>query len=604
LDMTDSTLRLSDARTNELRCAHEWFELRAKEMGVATAVRCAGSETSYEALNRAVNYWTRLLHERGVGPEVLVGIYGKRSAHTIAAMLAILNAGGGYVPLDAGYPLTHLYEIISQARISIVLTTPDAMDIEWPREVDVLRVDVSALAADAVDVQVSGGACLDNVAAVIFTSGSQGAPKAVVLTHRAIAQRIARRVTYAAREAPCQKASLAVVAHIGDLLLPLLHGCSVVIVPDEAVENVLELAKVLERHSTRTVMLVPSQLRAVLDSMEAVARLGGVERLIVSGEIVTPELVRRLKTKLPRVQVWNAYGLSETCGGISMQEIEAEGRHMVGRPLRTTDVYVLTPDLSPAGPGVQGEVYIGGSQLARGYLARPALTAERFVPNPFAQSGERMYRTGDLGRLTADDALEILGREDQEVKIRGRRVNLPEVEFALERHPAVNQAVVLLDRTSNDDARLRACIATLEACTASSIRSHLRSILPPHMIPSLYEFFDDGLPSLANGKIDRQQLARRVAANSRRLTNANIEGSGPAASLALLWGQLLDVEDIDPDDNFFELGGDSAVAMRVLARVVDTWQVDVEIHDLLVCPTLSAFTRLIEERIDSRGQHA
>jgi amino acid adenylation domain-containing protein len=583
---------------NSQRCVHESFEFWAAQTSSAVALRFGGTNISFGALNGAANYWARVLRGRGVNPETLVGVYGPRSPDTVVAIFAILKAGGGYVPIDPGYPEEIIEHMLQHARVSLVLTTPESGDRRWPA--GTARVCVDATVGADVRVNVSGGATSENVAVVIFTSGSEGVPKAVALPHRTIAVRIAQRVRYGASDIPCQKASLTVVAHVADLLMPILLGQSAIVVPDAIVKSV-EFGSALERHRIRTVMLVPSQLRTMLDSAEATARLGGVERLLVSGEALTPRLLTDLTTKLAGVRVFNSYGLSETCGGVMKQSLRDGCRITVGTPLVPNTVYVVDEWLREVPVEVHGEVCVAGPQLARGYLHRPALTAERFVPNPFGGSGQRMYRTGDRGCVTSDGALEILGRLDQEVKVRGFRVNIPDVERALEQHPAVRRAAVVCERTGAEDMRLRACVTATKDCSASQLRHYLQSVLAPHTVPAIYDLYPNGLPLLPNGKIDRQRLVGAPAGDVEGAASSNVAAeSNPEAGLVALWADVLEVPCVRREDDFFDLGGDSLLAMRMIARVVHDWHVDVRLSDLFENTTVFAFSRLLEHRLAGR----
>lgn len=583
-------------------CVHHWLEARAASAGEAIALTYGDTSVSFATLNRAANAWAGVLREHGIGPEVLVGIYGPRTIDTVVGMFAVLKAGGGYVPLDPRLPQNQIADMLQCAKVQFVVGTAETDERRRAtgRPGFCLRAVLDQDVGD-YEVNVDGGAAPENLATVIFTSGSEGRPKAVAIAHRAITDRLASRTAYRDSGTRCQKASFGVVAHIGDLLLPLAHGRTVVVVPDDALADAVEFAELLRRHRVATVMLIPSHLRALLTSPDATGRLGGLTRLLVSGEAVSPQLVQQVWTAMPGVAVLNVYGLSESTGAITVQVLDQTESVTAGKALGNTSIHLLDRDWQEVPRGCEGEICVAGPQLARGYLHRPSLTADRFVPNPFGEPGARLYRTGDIGRVTADGLLEVTGRLDHEVKIKGRRVHLSDVEHALELHPAVREAAVLFERTGPDDGRLRAFVTASAACSAPELRRHLQLALAPHMVPALYDVLPAGLPLLPGGKIDRQRLLASIAdgasadsgSPSERSTEAERETSRER-EMAALWAQVLHLSHVDREDSFFELGGDSLAAMELVARVATEWAIDLQLGDLFAHPTVAALTLAID----------
>jgi len=555
----------------------------------AVAVVCADEELTYAALEGRADRLARRLRELGVGPDVLVGLYTERSLAMVVGLLGILKAGGAYVPLDPSFPVERLAFMAADAALP-VLVTQAALVGRLPAHaarvvlLDDPDPDPDAAAGDAGDA--GGGATLDDLAYVLYTSGSTGHPKGVQIPHRALVNFLASM-----RRAPGLTAAdtlLAVTTLSFDiagleLYLPLIVGARLVVAGRDVAVDGAALAATLTRTGATVMQATPATWRLLLD-----AGWQGDPRLtaLCGGEALPGELAARLR---PRVgALWNMYGPTETTIWSTIQEVAepvgAAGEVVpIGRPIANTQTYVLDGHMRPVPVGVPGELCIGGAGLARGYLGRPALTAERFVPDPFATApGARLYKTGDRARYRPDGTLEYLGRLDNQVKVRGYRIELGEVEATLAAHPAVRQAVVTVREDTPGDARLVAYVVPEPggAPAAEELRALLRERLPAYMVPSAFVALA-AFPLTPNGKVDRRALPAPDAAQPAD-TDAGAAaqgdlmfGPGPEQSYLLtihhqliaIWEELLNVCPIGVNDDFFELGGHSLLAARLVDRI-------------------------------------
>ena len=578
---------------------HQAFEATARRVPDAIALVASDRCLTYGELNRRANRLARVLRTRcHAGPESLVGVIADHTIEGVIGVIGILKTGAGYVPLDPRYPTDRLQYMIRASGISVIAADErHAVMLDGVEEIDVQSVLAEGHALDASDLDGPGHG--DNVALVIFTSGSTGKPKGVTLTHRALLSRAANGAGYAVGEVSSHKASLSVVAHVSDLLMPLQSGATVAIVADDRGRDVDRLAETIWRHGITRLMAVPSQLSAILDGGAPVLTwLRHVATIVVSGEQMPPNLVAVLNAWFPEATLVNAYGLSETGGAVAFGA-GARDCVSIGRSVPGVDVYVLDDRLHEAARGVTGDVYVAGGQLGRGYLGPAHLTAERFVANPFSSTGARLYRTGDRARRGIDGTLEWAGRSDHEVKIRGFRVNLADIELLLEQHDAIERAVVVAEGAPGAQ-RLVAYITARGASSrvdVGAIREYLAKACPPHMIPASFRVLDD-MPLLPNGKVDRQQLADRPDERSYASPqDQSVPQSTVEQLVAAIWAEVLEVKQVGLKDHFFDLGGDSLLAMRVASRLARRCAVDVRAHELFEHPTLEEFSRLIDQRV-------
>jgi amino acid adenylation domain-containing protein len=433
-----------------------------------------------------------------------------------------------------------------------------------------------------------------NLAYIIYTSGSTGRPKGVTGLHQGMVNRIVAQASIAAFENEdvcCQKTSIGFVDSIFEVLGPLSHGLQLVIADPAAGRDPVALAKLIADADVTRVVMVPSLASTLVSEPTARRWLSGLKVCTLSGEAFGKDLLQHLIEALPGCRFVNLYGSSEASADVSYYVAGewTEGVVPIGRPISNTQAYVLDGfgEVSPT--GVAGELYVGGAGLARGYLGRPDLTAERFVPSPFGD-GARLYRTGDLVRYLPDGNLEFLGRIDHQVKLRGYRIELGEIEAALVQHPDVDQAVVTAREDSPGDKRLVAYV--VGNAEVDVLRGHLKQSLPDYMVPSAFVMLE-ALPLSPNGKIDRKALpAPEQGAVAR---SEYVAPRTPTEEvLASIWGEVLKLDRVGIEDNFFELGGHSLLAVRVMARVRDALEMELPLRVLFEAPTIRELTEWIE----------
>jgi amino acid adenylation domain-containing protein/non-ribosomal peptide synthase protein (TIGR01720 family) len=545
-------------------CIHERFAAQVRRAPLAPAVSCGGRTIAYGELDRRSNQLARYLRARGVRTGALVGVAVERSIAMLVGLLGILKAGGAYVPLDPTYPRDRLAFMAEDAGLT-VLVTEDALTGLVPAP----RAGCVSLDGDADAIGRESDAALDlppdpdALAYVIYTSGSTGKPKGVEIPHRALAsflRSMAARPGLDSADLVLAVTSLSFDIAGLELWLPLSVGAHVEIVSREVAADGAALRRRLEQGDVTLMQATPSTYRIIVDA----GWMGdGRLRALVGGEAVPREIADALCDRAGAV--WNMYGPTETTIWSCVHPLTKGAPVRIGRPIADTRVHVLGAGLDLLPVGVPGELYIGGGGLARGYLGRPDLTAERFVPDPF-MPGARLYRTGDLCRYHEDGTLECLGRLDFQVKIRGHRVELGEIEAALTEHPAVREAVVIARAAASGAAELCAYVACGEgpAPSPAELRSRLDQKLPRYMVPAAIVALPR-LPRLPNGKLDRRALPapeRGAAASTPRVAPRDER----ERALAAIWTEVLGVPSVGVDDDFFELGGDSILSIQVVSR--------------------------------------
>ncbi|HEX3526199.1 MAG TPA: amino acid adenylation domain-containing protein [Thermoanaerobaculia bacterium] len=605
----------NDTRAPEpAACVHERFAAWAVRRPAAPALVREEQRWTYAELAGRVDRLAGHLRSLGVGPESRVGLCLERSAEAVLALLAVLAAGGAYVPLDPSHPRERLAGSMADAGVSAVVTL-EALLARLPEmAATVVCLDRDAAEIAAASPEVSGGGGppdldhLDHLAYVLFTSGSTGRPKGVAIGHRQLAGYVDGVL---ARLGLPEGSSFATVstlsADLGNTaLFPALctGGCLHVVSERRATDPVL-FAEYFRRERIDCLKIVPSHLAALLSGPDPAGILP-VRRLVLGGEASSWELIAGLRALAPELGILNHYGPTETTVGVltwpvggRLDGVGTTTGIPLGRPLPNVRTYVLGPrcELLPA--GVPGELCIGGGSLARGYLARPGLTAERFVPDPFAvRPGARMYRTGDRVRCLPGGAVEFLGRIDLQVKIRGFRVEPGEVEAALKRCAGVREAVVA---AAAGGGELVAWLAADRSLGTADLRERLRGELPPHMIPAAFVVLD-ALPLTPNGKLDRRALP---APGTPRAEEAAPEvlalGSNTARQIAAVWRDVLGVDRVGLHDNFFDLGGHSLLLIRVQGRLRAALGREIPVVDLFRFPTVAALAGHLGGEADSRA---
>jgi amino acid adenylation domain-containing protein len=588
----------------EPRCVHRWIEARAARAPDTVALICSGESLTYGELNARANRLARRLRALFVGPEVLVGICITRSLDMVAALLAVLKAGGAYVPLDPAYPPGRLAFMLKDASVPVLLTQSDLLGHLPAASAKVIALDVDRdWIEEADDGDLPGGAGLDNLAYVIYTSGSTGRPKGAMIHHRGLANYLAWATrAYAVHQgegAPVHS-SVAFDLTVTSLWAPLVAGRGVDLLDEDlGVEQLTAAFRDPRNYSL--VKITPAHLRALGDQLGPAAAPGRTRAFVIGGEQLTAEHVAFWREHAPETSLINEYGPTETVVGCCVYRVPRDsstsGPIPIGRPIANMRLYVMDRWLEPVAVGVTGELYIGGPGVARGYLRRPGLTAERFVPDPFGlEPGGRLYRTGDLARWRSDGNLEYLGRADRQVKIRGFRIEPAEIEEAVLRHEAVREAVVMAREDSADDRRLLAYLTIVPGRTApadSELRRFLRDLVPEPMIPSAFVVLET-LPLSPNGKVDQAALPAPEADRSRA-DAAWIGPRGPIEEeVASVWGAVLGEERIGAHENFFDLGGHSLLATQVVSRLRDVLDVEIPLRALFDAPTVAGLAERIE----------
>jgi len=576
----------NDRGEGEVLFLHDLVAGWASRTPEAVAVEHAGRRLSYRDLDRRANQLARHLATLGVGRGVPVGICVERSLEMVVGLLGVLKSGGGYLPLDPGYPEERLAFMTSDCGLLVQLTQESLEGVlpqSWGFTVR-LDADWERIAEESAE-PVFPGLAADDLAYVIYTSGSTGQPKGVMVSHRGLgnlAREQAAQFGVEPGSQVLQFASLSFDASISEIAMALASGATLHLADREALLPGPDLLGLLRERRISTVTLPPAVLAGL-----PVADLPDLHTLVVAGEACPLDVARRWGRGRRLV---NAYGPTEATVCSTSAVFAGEiSRLPIGRPIAGAQVYLLDGALQPVPSGVKGELYLGGLGLARGYWERPSLTAAAFVPHPFSvEPGARLYRTRDLGRLLADGEIELLGRADSQVKLRGFRIELGEIEAALVQHPAVRDAVVLLQGgVGGGEPRLVAYVTeSAEVPALKAMWGFLAARLPDHMLPSALVVLP-ALPLTANGKVDRRALPAPGAGQAQRGTPFVAPRTEIERFLAGLWAEVLKVEKVGVDDDFFELGGNSINGAILVNRVQEELRATVHIVAVFDAPTVA-----------------
>lgn len=558
------------------------------------ALRHAGADTTYRALDDESDRMAAALRRRGVGPGHAVGLYVRRGPAWVVASLGVLKAGAAYVPIDPAYPADRVAFILRDAGARVVVVD-DAPPSELPAGVTCVAADV--LVAEAPRERVPHSPVTGDAAAyMIYTSGSTGRPKGVVVSHHNVVRLLAAAdedMELSERDVWTLFHSYAFDFSVWEMFGALCSGGCVVVVPEDAVRDPERLARLLVDEGVTVLSQTPSAFRQLARADEASSRAYALRYVVFGGERLTVgELAGWVARHGATPALINMYGITETTVHTTFCHVTTEAvfaaaiESPIGRGLADLDVFVLDAQLRPAPAGVPGEIYVGGDGVARGYHGRPGLTAERFVPNPYGRPGERLYRSGDLARLLPDGQLAFIGRADQQVKVRGFRIELGEIEHCIASHPGVREcrAAVL---THGDTPRLAAyVVASAPSSDAivdeASLRAWAGSRLPDYMVPSRVVFVS-AIPLTAHGKLDLSEL--RAAPAPARQDDGDADGDGALVALRAIWRDLLERDELDTTAHFFKLGGDSILALHMVTRARDAgWELSAQ--DVFARPVL------------------
>ncbi|HYO14676.1 MAG TPA: amino acid adenylation domain-containing protein [Thermoanaerobaculia bacterium] len=600
------------------RSLHELIEEQVRRTPAAPAVVAEDESLAYGEFNGRANRLARRLRDCGVGPETVVAICAERSAALVVGLLAILKAGGAYLPLDPDYPTERLLFMLQDARASLLLTTGELAARLGEQGPAILRLDDRTApwwsperdAGGNLGIAVQPG----NLAYVIYTSGSTGRPKGTMNAHLGIVNRLLwmqERFDLGPGDRVLQKTPVSFDVSVWELFWPLINGAILVMARPGGHRDAAYLWRTIEEHGITTLHFVPSMLRAFLEGAPPSAErlsASSLVRVLASGETLGHDLQELYSSRL-EAPLYNLYGPTEAAVDVTHWSCDpADARPLVpiGRPVANTCIHLLDRQAQEVPVGVPGELYIGGVQVARGYLGRPDLTAERFVPDV---GGARLYRTGDLARYLPDGAIDYLGRCDDQVKIRGFRIELGEIEAVLAGHPAVREAAVLLRTDLPGGSGLVAYVAADEAGRGRSLRGWLEERLPGYMVPAAFVELES-LPLSVNGKVDRKALAKL---RPERETSLPMAPRTPAEELlAGIFAEVLGVDRVGITEDFFALGGHSLLATRVASRVRTVFGVELPVRAIFQAPTVEALAGHLErsaravggriERSERRGE--
>lgn len=607
---------MSDGNEKQQMFIHEILEAWVGKAPDNIAILFEGRTLTYEALNSRANQLARHLRTLGVGPEIVVGICLERCPDLVVALFGVLKAGGACLPLDPGYPPERLEymlndthadfvlgrEAIAATRMAVGKADAPGVDSEsslGSMKVRTVLLDRERPLIDRESTENPHYAALpNNLALIFYTSGSTGSPKAVMWEHgRREVHTAWEQKTFRLTEQDRHllKAPIGFTLLAAEVLAPLLSGGQLIIVPTGLEQDVDYLTRLIAQHQITSVALVPSMLQALIEH-DHFPNCTSLREVRTIGEALGEQLLKRFFCRSDAT-LTVMYGTTEAPGATYSQcdRDKVPFAPRLGTPLPGKEIYLLDDRLDLVGAGEQGEICIGGS-LARGYMGRPDLTAEKFIPHPFSRKpGARLYRTGDFGRYLPNGDIKFVGRTDHQFKIRGFRVEPAEIESAICEHPGIGQAVVTPRESDSGDVRLIAYLTATNDGAASSagLRGFLKDKLPSHMIPAVFVTID-AMPLTRNGKIDRSALPDPSCLRPETDVPFVPASSPLETELTNIWAEVLEIDRVGIHDNFFDLGGHSLAASRVISRVVQTFNFDLSLKALFDAPTVAEMARVIQ----------
>jgi amino acid adenylation domain-containing protein len=577
-------------------CIHELFQAQVRERPGAVALVWDGAELTYQELETRANRLAHHLVRRGVGPDARVGVLLERGVELIVSLLAVLKAGGCYVPLDPAYPAERLRLMLDDSSVRVLISRSDLAGVVETGDLDVIHLDhaAGAIASEPVEAP-RGGATAENLAYIVYTSGSTGRPKGVMVGHRQVVQLVVETdyVQLRPGDHVAQASNAGFDALTFEVWGAFLNGATLVGIPQDVLLSPPALRATLREQHVTTIFLTTALVNQL--SREEPDIFAPLREVLFGGQAVDADSVRRLLKAGGPERLLHMYGPTETTTFCLYEQVEHVAEDALTVPLGHATgnqrIYLLDGALNPVPLGVPGEAYVGGAGVSRGYLDRPGLTAERFVPDPFStEPGARMYRTGDRMRWRGERKLEFVGRVDDQVKIRGFRIEPGEVESALSAHAAVREARVIVREDVPGDKRLVAYV--VGDVEAEEVRAYLRGSLPEYMLPAAFVFMD-ALPLTPNGKVDRKALpAPEYASAEERY----VAPRTPVEEvLAGIWAEVLRLERVGVEESFFDLGGHSLLATRMMSRVRELFGVELPLRALFEGPTVAQMAGRVED---------
>lgn len=586
---------------------HHYIERQSEATPDAAAVRFDGITTTYRELDRRANRLAHELRSHGVGPGRLVALYLERSTELVITLLAVLKAGGAYVPLDPSYPSERVAFMLEDTQAPVVVTQNRLRSRLPASEAKVLCVDPDAGLAGA-DSTSEPSASPGDPAYLIYTSGSTGKPKGVLVSHRSICNRLLwmqQEYGLTDRDRVMQKTPYSFDVSVWEFFWPLMFGACLTVARPEGHKDPAYLVDLIRADGITTLHFVPSMLRLFLEQ-PGVQQCTSIQRVICSGEALPYDLQQRFFERCS-AELHNLYGPTEAAVDVTYWQCRRDDeRHIVpiGRPVANTQTYVLDRQGNPTPVGVPGELHLGGVQIALGYLNRPELTKERFIPDPFSKKPDaRLYRTGDLCRYLHDGALDFLGRLDFQVKVRGFRIELGEIEAALLSYPGIREAVVLARADELDATRTYIAaylVAGTPRASTEQLRSYLAQSLPDYMVPEAFVLLDR-FPLNPNGKLDRKALPAPKRGGAPSGAARQLPSTALEKQLAAIFCEVLRADEVGVDENFFDMGGDSLRAARIVDAVRKSLSPNLELVRLFEHPTIRALAAYIGGTLKDRS---
>jgi len=599
----------NDTRTDYPRnkCIHQLFEERALQHPEDVAVTFDGQHLTYRELNSKANQLASYLQKHGVGAEVLVGLCAERSIDLIVGMLAVLKAGGAYLPLDPSYPRDRLNLMLEDARVKVLLIQDKLSENFRDFSNSVIKCDRDSeqIAKESTE-NLTNKVTADNLAYVIYTSGSTGKPKGVAVTHKSV-NRLVLNTNYIKIEPTdkiAQVSNASFDAATFEIWGALLNGAQLAILSTNITLSPHDLALELRQQQITILFLTTALFQQTARVLPEA--FNSLRCLLFGGETVDIRCVKKLLNHRQTTKLIHVYGPTENTTFSAYYEVqdvaETATSLPIGRPLANTQIYLLDADLQPVAIGIPGQLYLGGDGLARGYLNRPDLTAAAFIPNHFNNKPDsHLYKTGDLARYRVDGNIDFLGRLDNQVKIRGYRIELGEIEAALCQHPQVSEAAVIVREDIPSDKHLAAYVipdgsnkkSKIFTLKSSELRQFLKEKLPGYMVPATYTVLES-LPLTPNGKVDRLVLPK-IDTDSEDLTENYVAPRNDLEEvLGKIWAKVLGKQQVSIYDNFFELGGHSLLATQLVSRIRDALQVELPVSNLFEAPTVASLAKYIE----------
>lgn len=583
---------------------HQLIEEQVEKTPEQIALIANGERLTYRQLNGRANQLANELRRKGVTPDSIVGIMLNRSAELMIGILAVLKAGGAYLPIDPNYPTARIESVLRNSKTHMLLTNPTSSEEKIVLEQLELKLKLEQINLNDSPLNTESSSNLpslntpDNLAYVIYTSGSTGAPKGVMIEHRSVNNLIHalwRNFYLSEQKAIVSLSTVAFDIFIIETLVPLSYGLCVVMANEAAQKIPALLFDLVKKYNIEVLQATPSKIMSLLKDPNCSEGLTHLMDIIITGEPLPEMVLKKVQKVAPAARIYNMYGPTETTVWCMYKEVTQDEHVTIGRPIANTQIYILdsTRELVPM--GVTGELYVGGEGLARGYLYRPDLTQERFIPDPFHE-GKIMYRTGDLGRWTAEGEIEYLGRNDDQVKVRGFRIELGEIEKCLIKHEQVQEAVVITREDGNKKNYLCAYLVGNKVCSTLELRAYLGQRLPEYMIPAKFVWLD-AIPLTPNSKVDKKSLPDPISRAELEDTILIPPRNPVEEELVRLWSKVLGVGEVGIDDNFFLLGGDSLAIIEILTEIwFRKW--DLNAQDFYDYPTIRQLSDKVRGEIE------